>query len=172
MGQLSRFPSLSTCRTQLHKLCGEARSLGGSAAILSISAHLRTRLGRVLHLFRKNATDLYPEEMQAYLHTSRSNTKSKHQYNFKDRIQDKIRLLLHPDSVDADNMAVEFRVFSRDIKTLLHCFKQLPNFEQELLDKAISKELHVSSIVIRCLTHRGLRTTQHWAKSLDGFERL
>ncbi|KAI0092758.1 WD40-repeat-containing domain protein [Irpex rosettiformis] len=135
---------------KLHELCGEARSLGGSAAILSISTHLRERLGRILHLFRQNTKDLYPEEMQTHHQTHHHSTKITRHSKWKQH--NKIRLFILPEPTDANNMAVEFRIFSREIKTLFHSFKQLPEFEQELPDQAISKEL------------------QHWAKSLDNFE--
>ncbi|KAI0736389.1 hypothetical protein BC629DRAFT_484921 [Irpex lacteus] len=138
---------------QLRKLCKEARLLGSAAGILSASTHLRERLSRVLHLFCQNAHNLYPEEIQAYVRAQAHSAKPLRRPRDRHPILDRLHKFASTEPRDTDDMAAEFRMFSRDVKTLFRCFSQVPEFVQELPDQTISEELET------------------WAKSLDNFER-
>lgn len=128
---------------QLRKLCKEARLLGSAAGILSASTHLRERLSRVLHLFCQNAHNLYPEEIQAYVRAQDHSAKPLRRPRDRHPILDRLHKFASTEPRDTDDMAAEFRMFSRDVKTLFRCFSQVPEFVQELPDQTISEELEV-----------------------------
>lgn len=130
--------------TQLRKLCKEARLLGSAAGILSASTHLRERLSRVLQLFSFNAKNLYPEHIQAYMHTQRYAAKPMRRPQDRHTVFDRLQKFSSMELRETDDMAAEFRIFSRDVKTLFRCFSQVPEFVQELPDQSIPDELEVS----------------------------
>lgn len=47
-----------------------------------------------------------------------------------------------------ENIAMEFRLFSKDVMTLFDCFSQFPQFVEELPDWSLAEELEVGVICI------------------------
>ena len=47
-----------------------------------------------------------------------------------------------------ENIALEFRLFSKDVMTLFDCFSQFPQFVEELPDWSLAEELQVGVICI------------------------
>ncbi|KAI0773346.1 hypothetical protein BC629DRAFT_1595119 [Irpex lacteus] len=137
---------------ELRKLCNKARKLGSSAGILAASTRLRERLGRVLHLFRYNAKNLYPEEIQAHIDKHPAPLKPIRHWKSKNFLDRKTHGQVSASTEKYENLALEFRWFSRDIMTLFECFTQFPQFVEELPDWSLAQELQV------------------WAHSLDNFE--
>ncbi|KAI0736393.1 hypothetical protein BC629DRAFT_1600734 [Irpex lacteus] len=138
---------------ELRKLSNKARKLGSSAGILSASTRLRERLGRVLHLFRQNARDLYTEEIQAHMVAHPAPLKPVRRWKAKNFLDRTKHTQMSP-STDTkyENLALEFRLFSRDVMTLFDCFSQFPQFVEELPDWSLAEDLQI------------------WANSLDNFE--
>ncbi|KAI0092759.1 hypothetical protein BDY19DRAFT_925993 [Irpex rosettiformis] len=136
---------------ELRKLCNKARRLGSSAGILSASTRLRERLGRVLHVFRQNAKDLYPVEIQAHIVANPTPLKPVRRWKTKNFLDHK---QLQPSTVSEkyENIGLEFRMFSRDVVTLFDCFSQFPQFVEELPDWSLAEDLQI------------------WANSLENFE--
>ena len=69
-----------------------------------------------------------------------------------------------------ENLALEFRIFAKDVETLIDCYVQFPQFIEELPDRSLAEDLHVgqvSSFSFRKI----LSIKQVWARSLDDFER-
>ncbi|KAI0699395.1 hypothetical protein BC835DRAFT_1412586 [Cytidiella melzeri] len=146
------FRQVGELDKQLRKLCNKARMLGSSAGILSASTHLRDRLGRVLDLFRQNAMNLYPEEIQAHMNAHPSPVKTMRRWRTKNFLDYKMQVQSPAIPEKPDNLALEFRMFSKDVMTLFDCFSQFPEFVEELPDWSLAEDLHV------------------WANSLDNFE--
>ncbi len=122
--------------------------MGSAAGILSASTHLRERLSRVLQLFSQNAKSLYPEQIQAYTHTQRYAANPMRRPRDRHPVFDRLHKFASTELRETDDMAAEFRMFSRDVKTLFRCFSQVPEFVQELPDQSIPDELEVSFLVV------------------------
>ncbi|KAI0699394.1 hypothetical protein BC835DRAFT_1412585 [Cytidiella melzeri] len=139
---------------QLRKLCNEARKLGSSAGILSASTHLRDHLGRVLHHFRQNAMNLFPEEIQAQSSDRPTPLKIVRRWRTKHHVNHKTWIQSSTDNVKLkpDELALEFQTFSEGVMTLFDCFSQFPEFVEELPDWTLAEDL------------------RSWADSLDGFD--
>jgi WD repeat-containing protein 26 len=131
--------------TKLRKLCNKARKLGSSAGILSASTRLRERLGRVLHLFRQNAEDLYPEKIQEHVSTNRTPVEPVRRWKTKNFLDYTIQLQApYVEAAKPDNLASECGMFAKDVMTLFDCFSQFPEFIEELPDWSLAEDLQVS----------------------------
>lgn len=61
--------------------------------------------------------------------------------NFLDRT--KHTQMLPSTDTKYENLALEFRLFSRDVMTLFDCFSQFPQFVEELPDWSLAEDLQV-----------------------------
>ena len=127
---------------QLRKLSNEARQLGSSVGILSASSRLRERLGRVLHLFRENAADLFPREIKRKAADGVALERRLNAHVRVHRVFDFLNFNTST-SLERKDLPAELHMFSRDISTLLECFSQFPDFVDEIPDRSLADDLRV-----------------------------
>ena len=126
---------------QLHELCQEARKLGSSAGILSVSIRLRNCLARVLHLFRENALKLYSEDIRVHM--------DDHPLDSAPYIEPKLKNARHhilpaqSATNEPEILALEFRSFSEDLRALSECFLQYASSIEGMPELSIADEIQV-----------------------------
>ncbi|KAI0804617.1 hypothetical protein BC629DRAFT_1590861 [Irpex lacteus] len=129
---------------KLRDLCNKARKLGSSAGILAASTRLRERLNRVLHAFQNNARSLYPQKIGAHIlrvpsplepiHGGDADESLGYSKHMRSNTKSDPKML-------SKALAEEFRLFSEDVTNLLDCFRQFPQFVDELPDPSIALNL-------------------------------
>ena len=108
-------------------------------------------MGRVLCLFRENAAELYPDELRAHVASHPPPVKPVRRWKAKNFLDHALQA--QEDTGKAGNLALEFRMFSKDMETLFECFVQFPQFVEELPDWSLAEDLRVSVQVPFALHH-------------------
>lgn len=92
-------------------------------------------------MFRENAADLYPEEVKPWVASHPPTVKPVRQWKHKNFLDYAIQSQTELNK--PDNLALEFRMFSKDVETLFECFVQFPQFVEEIPDWSLAKDLSV-----------------------------
>ncbi|KAI0701046.1 WD40-repeat-containing domain protein [Cytidiella melzeri] len=119
---------------ELRNFSNAARPLGGSVGILSSSFHLRKRLPQILHLFRENAADLFPGEVQR--------REQEAVLNWAARSRRKAKVPLRAPSppitdIDAEDFPDQLESLSHELANFLECLHELPEVTTETVNRAI-----------------------------------
>ena len=168
--------------------------------VLSAASRLRERLGRVLHIFRENAFDLFPElkarrnkvdvaifrrglererRQSSNFHLQQNTVGllgiSKRQlvngYRFLERQATPSNADPGSYEIESQQVPVELQLFSQDISTLLDCFCRFPDFLDEFPDQSLTQEMIVSIATTDLnLPIFTSHYCQRWAKTLDDFQ--
>ena len=113
--------------------------------IVSASSRVRERLGRVLYLFRGNASRLFlaeiPKKDPPVPIFRRLNSKKHHLLSHL--------VLKEPTELTPKYLSAELQMFSQDVSSLVECFTQFPEFIDEVHDQAFKNDLKVRIVSMR-----------------------
>lgn len=112
------------------------RPLGSSVGLISSAWHLRVRLQQILHLFRENAADIFPEKVkheQAEAAPPSSSRKTSMERAARRPTQDPrlsraIHLGLSNMNSDLEAFPDQFRLLAKDLLSFLHSLHDTPEY--------------------------------------------
>ncbi|KIK57402.1 hypothetical protein GYMLUDRAFT_46278 [Collybiopsis luxurians FD-317 M1] len=133
---------------ELRNFSNAARQLGSSAAILASAFHLRTRLAHLLHLYRQNASDVYPRKIKAPASIPGSDGDEKAKKHHKSRrsphLSGKHRALPHvarpivDANIDLEEFPNQFEALAREVTAFVDSLNEFPEFTDEAVNASIS----------------------------------
>lgn len=136
------FPSPRRVRQvdeQLLSFGNAVRPLGSSVGLISSAYYLRARLQQILHLFRENASDIFPDKVKKEAVepmrplSSRKRSKSRDPRRAPNR---QIRPSL-PLISDLEEFPHQFELLAMDLVSFLHFLHDIPEFTDESLTASV-----------------------------------
>ncbi|KAG8903781.1 hypothetical protein FRB99_002771 [Tulasnella sp. 403] len=125
--------------TELLNFGNAVRPLGSSVGLISSSFQLRARLQQILHLFRENASDIFPDrvkrELVEPLKPLSSRKKSKTRLSRQGPTR-QIRPYTELTS-DLEQFPAQFELLAKDLVTFLHFLHDIPEFRDEGLNTSV-----------------------------------
>ncbi|KAG8932387.1 hypothetical protein FRC00_014650 [Tulasnella sp. 408] len=120
---------------QLLNFGNAVRPLGSSAGLISSSYNLRARLHQILHLFRENASEAFPNKIKKEPAEPLRPLSSRKKRAKLRRAEFQPRLTLM--TSDLEKFPEEFEELARDLVTFLHFLHDIPEFRDEGLDASV-----------------------------------
>lgn len=109
--------------------------MGSSVGILSSSFSLSGRLAQILHLFRENAADLFPQKVHRERREERPTLPT-----WTDTRNKRRRAPSHvhvEDMKDPEDFPIQMELFAKDVTTFVDCLNDFPEFKDTALNSSI-----------------------------------
>lgn len=138
---------------QLLTFGNAVRPLGSSVGLISSSYNLRARLQQILHLFRENASEAFPNKVKKEpAEPLQPLSSRKKRAKFRNGgVQPRLTRM----TSDLEEFPLQFKLLAKDLVTFLHFLHDIPEFRDESLNASV-------------LSFEG--DLKYWASCLKEFE--
>ncbi|KAG8992062.1 hypothetical protein FRB94_013394 [Tulasnella sp. JGI-2019a] len=117
------------------------RPLGSSVGLINSAYNLRTRLQQILHLFRENASEIFPEKVKKMpaepIQPLSSRKKSKNRRTARHQPTQTFRPNVQDLTSDLEHFPEQFQLLAKDLVTFLHFLHDIPEFTDEGLNASV-----------------------------------
>ncbi|KDQ09097.1 hypothetical protein BOTBODRAFT_535641 [Botryobasidium botryosum FD-172 SS1] len=116
---------------ELQNFINAVRQLGSSVGLLSSACRLRERLERIIHLFRDNAVELFPNHVKKH-----GSEALKPSINYRGEIAADRASKYHrlPTSSNPEALPEELDLLAKDLNTFLDHLNEIPEFTEEVVN--------------------------------------
>ncbi|KAG8884759.1 hypothetical protein FRB97_003279 [Tulasnella sp. 331] len=128
--------------TELLNFGNAVRPLGSSVGLISSAYNLRTRLQQILHLFRENASEIFPEKIKKQpadlILPLSSRKKSRSRRTARHRPTQTLRPTVGKGlTSDLEDFPEQFQFLAKDLVSFLHFLHDIPEFTDEGLNASV-----------------------------------